>query len=220
MSSFSRTAFGFALGLGVIATATPTVARAQCAKGAEYAQSDAVKSRYPDPSQRIDTPAFAPGKTGYTSYPEMMAFVQRLARGSRNLFVRTAGQSQEGRTIPALILTNAGRFTGPDLRTLQRPIVFLVGQLHGNEPAGGEAMLALAQSLSSGEMRPLLDRISVVMMPREKTRSASSVSGFSTFGCVAYANVKSYDCTESNFSTQRVATLNSCASTKMSGVYS
>jgi hypothetical protein len=159
------TAFGvLAVCLGFFGTAQ--LAHAQCAKGAEYRQSDAVKSRYPDPGQRFDTPAFAPGKTGFTTHTEMMAFVQRLARGSRNMFVRTAGQSQEGRMIPAIILTSAGRFTGPELRTLARPIVFLVGQLHGNEPAGGEAMLALAQALSAGELRPLLDRVSVVIVPR------------------------------------------------------
>ena len=47
-----------------------------------------------------------------------------------------------------------------------RPIVLLVGQVHGNEPAGGEAMLALAQALADGELKPLLDRMTVVIMPR------------------------------------------------------
>ena len=67
MTSFSRVAFNFAWALGVLAAAAPQIARAQCAKGAEYTQSEAMKSRYPDPPQRIDTPAFAPGKTGYTT---------------------------------------------------------------------------------------------------------------------------------------------------------
>ena len=152
--------------VGLLIAAAAPLAHAQCAKGAEYTQSDAVKSRYPDPKQRFDTPAFAPGKTGYTTHAEMMAYVQRLARASKNMFVRTAGQSQEGRSIPALVLTNSGRFGGPELRTLARPVVFLVGQLHGNEPAGGEAMLLLAKELASGELRPLLERISVVIIPR------------------------------------------------------
>src|SRR5215207_8462694 len=154
----------YAAAAGLFAALCAPLVHAQCAKGSEYRQSDAVRSRYPDPQHRFDTPAFAAGKTGFTTYPEMMAYVQRLARGSRNLYVRTAGQSQEGRTIPALILTNAGRYTGSDLRTLARPVVFLVGQLHGNEPAGGEAMLALAYALTAGELRPLLDRISVVIV--------------------------------------------------------
>ena len=155
--------------LSLIVTAVPATApsaHAQCARGAEYQQSDAVKRRYPDPQIRFDTPAFAAAKTGFTTHEEMISYVGRLARSARNMHVATAGRSQEDRLIPALVFTNHGRYTGADLRRLQRPIVFLVGQLHGNEPAGGEAMLALAKELASGELRPLLDRISVVIMPR------------------------------------------------------
>lgn len=139
---------------------------AQCAVGPQYQQTEAVKRRYPDPQARFETPAFAQGKTGYTSHEEMMSFLERLSRRAGNMRVLTAGKSQEGRTIPALVFTDYGRYTGGDLRRLQRPIVFVVGQLHGNEPAGGEAMLALAQSLAVGELKPLLERISVVIMPR------------------------------------------------------
>ncbi|MES2564059.1 MAG: M14 family metallopeptidase [Pseudomonadota bacterium] len=141
-------------------------ANAQCVAGAQYQQTEAVKRRYPDPAVRFETPAFGEGKSGYTSHEEMTAFLDRLARRSGNMRIVPAGLSQEGRTIPALVFTDYGRYTGADLRRLQRPIVFLVGQLHGNEPAGGEAMLALAQSLAVGELKPLLQRVSVVIMPR------------------------------------------------------
>ena len=143
-----------------------SVVRAQCAAGAPYQQSEAVKRRYPDPQARFTTPAFEPGKTGFSSHDEMMRFVQALGRSTRNLQVRIVGESQEGRAIPALVFTNAGRFASAELRRLERPVVLLVGQLHGNEPAGGEAMLALAQSLATGELKPLLDRITVVIVPR------------------------------------------------------
>ncbi|HUP93488.1 MAG TPA: M14 family metallopeptidase [Burkholderiales bacterium] len=145
---------------------TAAAAWAQCAAGSDYQQSAAVKRRYPDPAVRFETPAFAPGKTGYTAHAEMMTFLERLARQSRNMQVRVAGHSQEGRAIPVLLFSNSGRFGAAELKALERPVVLLVGQLHGNEPAGGEAMLALAQSLAAGELRPLLDRVSVVIMPR------------------------------------------------------
>jgi hypothetical protein len=163
-----RRGWGVMCAAGVVAMgwAAASPARAQCAAGAEYHQTEAVKRRYPDPAVKFETPAFAPGKTGYTSYEEMTAFVRKLSTGARNMRIVTAGRSQEDRVIPALVFTNDGRYTGADLRRLQRPIVFLVGQLHGNEPAGGEAMLALAQSLVGGELKPLLDRISVVIVPR------------------------------------------------------
>jgi hypothetical protein len=148
---------------GLLATATAT---AQCVRGAEYRQSDAVKRRYPDPPVRFDTPAFAPGKTDFTTHDELMAYLAKLGERAGNLLVRTAGFSQEGRVLPVLVFTNSGRFSPVELQRMDRPIVVLVGQLHGNEPAGGEAMLALAAALGEGELKPLLDRITVVIMPR------------------------------------------------------
>lgn len=148
---------------GLLAAAPAT---GQCVRGAEYRQSDAVKRRYPDPAVRFDTPAFAPGKTDFTTHDELMAYLAKLGERAGNLLVRTAGFSQEGRVLPVLLFTNSGRFSPVELQRMDRPIVVLVGQLHGNEPAGGEAMLALATALGEGELKPLLDRISVVIMPR------------------------------------------------------
>ena len=48
---------------------------------------------------------------------------------------------------------------------MNRPVVVLTGLQHGNEPAGGEAMLVLARQLTLGELRPLLNRLTVVMVP-------------------------------------------------------
>jgi hypothetical protein len=142
------------------------IAWAQCARGAQYEQLDAVKRRYPDPPVRFDTPAFAPGAVGFTSYEQMLSYVRGLSERATNMLVSTAGHSQEGRSVPLLLFTNSGRLAPPELRRVERPLVLIVGQAHGNEPAGGEALLALAQSLAVGELRPLLDRISVAIMPR------------------------------------------------------
>ena len=153
----------FALALCAIA---PNLAWGQCAKGAEYAQSDAVRQRYPDPAVRFDTPAFAPGKTTFTTHEEMVGYLAKLADRSGNMLMRIAGHSQEGRVLPMLVFTDSGRYAPAELKRLNRPIVVLIGQMHGNEPAGGEAMLALAKSLAEGELKPLLERITVVIMPR------------------------------------------------------
>src|SRR5215208_99558 len=107
---------------------------AQCARGAEYEQTDAVKRRYPDPTVRFDTPAFAPGAAGFTTYEQMLAYLRGLSERSTSMFVSTAGYSQEGRVLPLLLFTNTGRFAPSELRRLERPIVLLVGQAHGNEP--------------------------------------------------------------------------------------
>lgn len=131
-----------------------------------YKQTDAVKQRYPDPPVRFDTPGFAPGRADFTSHEEMMEFIAGLQRRAGNLRVQIAGHSLEGRAIPALVFSNARAATAADLLKLNRPVVLLVGLQHGNEPAGGEAMLALAQALGYGRLKPLLDRVTVVIMPR------------------------------------------------------
>jgi hypothetical protein len=97
----------------------------------------------------------------------MMAFLYALQRKAPgNVQLRVIGESEEGRSIPMLVLTNAGVFSPPEVLRLNRPVVMLVGLQHGNEPAGGEVMLALAQELAMGPMKSLLDRITVVIVPR------------------------------------------------------
>ena len=131
-----------------------------------YQQSAAVTRHYPDPAMHFDTPGFAPGKTDFTSHQEMMDFIYGLQKTSGNLQVRIIGASQEGRAIPLLVLSNPGLFAAADLIRLNRPIVFLQGLQHGNEPAGGEIMLALAKDLAGGALKPLLDKITVIIAPR------------------------------------------------------
>lgn len=144
--------------------AAPVFAR--CAPGTPYQQAEAVQRRYPDPLVQIDTPAFAAGKKDFTTHEELTRFVEELERGTDNLLVRRAGHSQEGRPIPALVFSGSGRFSAAELRRPAKPVVFMVGQAHGNEPASGEAMLAVAKALAAGELKPLLEHVSVVIVPR------------------------------------------------------
>ncbi len=130
-----------------------------------FQQNEAVKARYADPAVQYDTPGFAPGRTDFTSHAEMLEFVYGLQARSDNLHIRIVGTSQEGRPIPLLVLSNSGFTAAVDLQRLNRPIVFLVGLQHGNEPAGGEAMLVLAQQLATGPLRPLLDKLTIVILP-------------------------------------------------------
>jgi Zinc carboxypeptidase len=155
-----------ALVLYLFLFAPSSIVLAQDIEAEEYRQSEAVKQRYPDPAVAFGTPGFAPGKTDFTSHDEMMAFLHELHGQADNMSLRILGHSQEGRAIPLLVFSNSGRFAAADLLQLDRPVVFLQGLQHGNEPAGGEVMLALAQDLAAGPLRPLLDKISVLIVPR------------------------------------------------------
>jgi hypothetical protein len=131
-----------------------------------YEQSDAVRRRFPDPQVSFPTPGFENGKSGFTSQDEMMHFVTNLAKRYRTVQLRIIGRSQEGRAIPLLLLSGARIASPVDAVRLGRPVVWLQGLQHGDEPAGGEAMLAVAQALAAGELRELLDRLTVVIVPR------------------------------------------------------
>ena len=108
----------------------------------EYVEAPAVAARYSDPAVDIATPAFAPGKTDFTSQSELEAFVDDLGRRSRDLRVRIAGYSQEHRAIPLLVFARPAAATGGDVQKNGKPTVLIIGQQHGNEPAGSEAALA------------------------------------------------------------------------------
>jgi len=132
----------------------------------EYVEAPAVAARYPDPPLDIPTPAFKPGKTDFTSQEELVGFVDGLAARSPDLRVRIVGQSQEQRAILLLIFARPAIAGGSELAKTGKPTVLMIGQQHGNEPAGGEAALALAAELSGGPGAQVLDHVNVLMVPR------------------------------------------------------
>lgn len=106
---------------------------------------------------RMDSPAFRTSEPSITSHEAMLDFIASLARQSDRIQLGSVGRSTQGRDIPLLRFGDCR----PD-----RPVLWLIAQQHGNEPAGGEAMLALASALATGEPASLLDRIGVVIVPR------------------------------------------------------
>ena len=132
----------------------------------EYVETAAVAARYPDPAIDLPTPAFAAGKSDFTSQREMEAFVQRIAGASRDLRVRIVGESQERRAIPLLVFARPASASGGDLAKNGKPTVLVIGQQHGNEPAGGEAAVALAWQLAATSRAAILDRVYVLIVPR------------------------------------------------------
>ena len=149
-----------------LATAVATLARA-------YDEPDAVKSRFPDPVVSYHTPGFAAGRSDFASHDELMTWLADLTIRAPNAHLRILGESQEGRSIPMLVLSNAPVASAADVLRLHRPVVWLQGLQHGDEPAGGEAMLAIAERLAVGDLNPLLDRITVLIVPRANPDGAA-----------------------------------------------
>jgi hypothetical protein len=141
----------------------------------DYRQTDAVLTHYPALGHvKLASPAFDRPEPSLTSQDEMATFLATLARESRHVRVTSLGRSTQGRDIPLLYVTQEGLDDPASIGRLGRPVIWLIGQQHGNEPAGGEAMLAVAAALSSGELKPLLGRLSVVIVPRGNVDGAAT----------------------------------------------
>lgn len=129
-------------------------------------ETAAVASKFSVPDVNYDTPAFKAGKQDFTLHKEMMDYVYGIQKNSSNIQIRNIGYSQEGREIPLLVFSKSNTVDGERLIKSQRPTVFIIGQQHGNEPAGGEAALVLAKRLAEGDLNYLLERINVLVVPR------------------------------------------------------
>ncbi|TDS78182.1 zinc carboxypeptidase [Comamonas sp. JUb58] len=161
---------------GVVSTPVETVPLQGSPLGG-WKESDEVAARFPDPQRSYATPGLGAGRTTYTSNAELGQWLRQLANpgpsGTKAELV-TAGTSQEGQPILALLLTRAASTSLHDLDQSQRPTVLLVGQQHGDEPAGSEALLALAQDLKQGPLASVLDKINVLLVPRANPDGAAA----------------------------------------------
>jgi len=140
-----------------------------------YRQTAAVLAHYPPVADmHLDSPAFRTPEPSLTSQDAMADFLTALARNSAKAKVGSLGTSTHGRDIPVVYLTAEGLADSAAIRQLGRPVIWLIGQQHGNEPAGGEAMLALAAALARGELAPLLAKLTVVIVPRANVDGAAN----------------------------------------------
>ena len=136
----------------------------------------AIAARFPEPAVTFSTPAFEPGRTAFTSNAELRLALQSLERGSTLAERSTAatvlplGNSQAGVPIEAL------SFSRPAIAgaTARRPTVVLLAGQHGDEPAGTEALIVVAQELATGRLASVLDRVDVVVLPRANPDGAAA----------------------------------------------
>lgn len=155
--------------------ALSSVSGAQPRAPSDYRQTPAVLAHYPAvPGVTLDSPAFRTAEPSLTNQQAMADFLAALVKDQPTAKLGTIGKSQQGRDIPVLYLTAEGLADAVSIRKLGRPIVWLIGQQHGNEPAGGEAMLALASALAKGELAAILAKVSVVIVPRANVDGAAA----------------------------------------------
>ncbi|MES2946147.1 MAG: M14 family metallopeptidase [Pseudomonadota bacterium] len=149
--------------------AAPVVVSAVPSPAAPY--SAAVAARFPAPSVIYNTPGLQAGREVFSTQTEIQGWLQdQAAAASRAPGVRAEvmpiGRSQSGAALEALVLTRAPATNAAALRASGKPTVILIGQQHGNEPAGSEALLVISRELAQGLLQPLLENINVLIVPR------------------------------------------------------
>jgi len=146
---------------------------------AEAPYSAAVTARFPAPSVIYNTPGLQESRSSFTSNAEIQTWLRDLtASAARSPGLKAAvlsiGQSQRGEALEALVLTRAAGTDAPALAASGRPTVLLIGQQHGDEPAGSEALLVVARELTQGLLQPVLERINVIIVPRANPDGAAA----------------------------------------------
>lgn len=68
--------------------------------------------------------------------------------------------------VPMVILSDPPVTSGEEAARLGKVVVMIDGQVHGDEPAGAEAALEILRDAALGDLRYLLDRIVLLVVPR------------------------------------------------------
>ena len=117
----------------------------------------AVSKRfYADPQIDFNTPAFQKEK-GFTTHAEMMSFLNFFDAPKGLVWkIDSVGHSQKGKPMVVAYLGN------PDTASVR---IWIMGGLHGDEPAGTESILHLIQMLNLPRYRHLLENAYIAFMP-------------------------------------------------------
>src|SRR5258707_204017 len=98
-------------------------------------------------------------------YDDVVRFFAELQKRSPLVRVETFGHSEEGRALPLVILSDPPISDPRDARASGKPIVFVFANIHAGEVEGKEAMQHIARRIVLGDLRPLLDKLIIMVAP-------------------------------------------------------
>jgi len=118
----------------------------------------------------VPTPAEEAGYREYSQHEAIARFLGRVAAAAHEVKVQVVGRTKEVREYPAqdlylVILTEEGTVL-PEQLNASKPTVLITASQHGNEQSAKEAALAVIRDLALGDLKPLLKKINVLVMPQ------------------------------------------------------
>lgn len=118
----------------------------------------------------LPTPAEAAGYREYTQSEAIEAFLSLLGARSPELSIRVVGRSlargEYGARDLYLAVLADKPVSRPESLDRNKPTVLIVAGQHGNEQSAKEAALWLLRDLALGDLRPLLRKINILIMPQ------------------------------------------------------
>lgn len=117
---------------------------------------------------RPNPPELVPEKSNYTEtslYQDVMEVVNYARDHADNLHYEVFGQSEKGKDLPLLVFSDQVIASPEQAEALERPVIFVVGNIHSGEVEGKEALLRLILELTGGEHDDWLDDITLVLAP-------------------------------------------------------
>lgn len=98
-------------------------------------------------------------------YEDVLRFISTLQTRTDKLRVASFGQSAEGRELPLLIFADPPLTQPRHAHTSGKPVVFIMANIHAGEVEGKEAMLHLSRRIATGDLRPLLTKLVILIAP-------------------------------------------------------
>ena len=132
---------------------------------------------WPDYAEALTTPMFTKAPRAdqqYTTYDEMLAVLEQLDAACENAHLYFLGKTHAyDMDIPMMLFTKTdlhNAATWEEAAALVRGngklTVHYQGQMHGNEPAGGEGALGVCKLLAGSYGEKILDRMNIYVIPK------------------------------------------------------
>lgn len=100
-----------------------------------------------------------------SSYADVLAFLDSLQRVAPDVRVGILATTVEGRRVPFVIASRPMVSSPAEAHRSGKLIVYLQANIHAGEVEGKEAAQMLLRDLTRGALRPLLDRVVLLVVP-------------------------------------------------------
>ena len=98
-------------------------------------------------------------------YEDVLVFLKELQQQTNLLRVDSFGESEEGRDLPLIIISNPPLATARAAHASGKTVVLIQANIHAGEVEGKEAVLQLSRRLVTGDLKAVLNKVVVLIAP-------------------------------------------------------